>query len=169
MTAIFGVTFLGDAFGDILILVGQTALTSAVTVASVCASLVSALLLVPSFGINGAAASRGVGMLVGFVSIVILMRRRIGASFDLEAFWKSLAAGIVMVLLVWIAEQFWYSLALLPLYVVLGALVYAIGLRLLKAVHADDLKLVRQFLGERYEPLVDLLSRLLAEDHQERV
>jgi O-antigen/teichoic acid export membrane protein len=161
ITFFFALTVLGNAFGNIFLLLGKTASASATTAVSVVASLAAALILLPSFGINGAAASRGVGMLVGFVLTLALVRREIRLSFDLEAFWKSLAAGTGMVIAVWLAQYAAYSRYLLPGYVMLGGLAYLAGLRLLRAIHPSDIQLVRQFLGRRYDPLVNLLSKLL--------
>jgi O-antigen/teichoic acid export membrane protein len=161
VTLFFALTVLGNAFGNIFLLLGKTASASATTAVSVVASLATALLLLPSFGISGAAASRGVGMLVGFVLTLAVVRREIRLSFDLEAFWKSLVAGAGMVIAVWLAQFAAYSRYLLPGYVMVGGLVYLAGLRLLRAIHSSDVELVRQFLGRRYDPMVKLLSRLL--------
>jgi O-antigen/teichoic acid export membrane protein len=66
-TLFFALTVLGNAFGNIFLLLGKTASASATTAVSVVASLAAALLFLPFFDISGAAASRGIGMLVGFV------------------------------------------------------------------------------------------------------
>jgi len=157
----FALTVLGNAFGNIFLLLGKTTAASATTAVGVAASLATALILLPSFGINGAAASRGVGTLVGFALTLALVRREIRLSFDLEAFWKSLAAGAGMVIAVWLAHYAAYSRYLLLGYVMVGGLAYLAGLRLLRAIHPSDVQLVKQFLGKRYEPLINLLSKFL--------
>jgi O-antigen/teichoic acid export membrane protein len=161
ITLFFAVTVVGNAFGNIFLLLGKTATASATRAVSVAASLAAALILLPSFGINGAAASRGVGTLVAFALTLALVRREMRLSFDLEAFWKSLAAGAGMVIAVWLAQYAAYSRYLLLGYVLVGGLAYLVGLRLLRAIHPSDVQLVKQSLGKRYEPLVNLLSKLL--------
>jgi O-antigen/teichoic acid export membrane protein len=161
ITLFFTLTVLGNAFGSIFLLLGKTATASATTAVSVAASLATALILLPSFGINGAAASRGVGMLVGFSLTLALVRRQIRLSFDLEAFWKSVAAGAGMVIVLWLAQYAAYSRYLLLGYVLVGGLAYLMGLRLLRTIHPSDVQLAKQFLGKRYEPLINLLSKLL--------
>jgi O-antigen/teichoic acid export membrane protein len=161
ITLFFALTVLGNAFGNIFLLLGKTTSASVTTALSVVASLAAALILLPSFGISGAAASRGVGMLVGFVLTLALVRREMRLSFDLEAFWKSLVAGAGMVIAVWLAQYVAYSRYFLPCYIMVGGLAYFAGLRLLRAIHPSDIQLVRQFLGKRYDPLVNLLSKLL--------
>jgi O-antigen/teichoic acid export membrane protein len=161
ITLFFALTVLGNAFGNIFLLLGRTATASATTAVSVAASLATALILLPSFGINGAATSRGVGMLVGFAVTLAVVRGEIRLSFDLEAFWKSIAAGGGMVIAVWLAQYAVYSRYLLLGYVAVGGLAYLAGLRLLRAIHPSDVQLVNQFLGKRYKPLINLLSKLL--------
>jgi len=157
----FALTVLSNGFGNIFLLLGKTATASAVTAATVAASLGTALLLIPIFGINGAAISRGVGMLVSFALTLALVSRRMKLSFDLEAFWKSFAASIAMVMVVWLAQYVFYNGLLLPAYAILGGCTYLAGLRLLRAIHPADVQLAKQFLGRRYESLVNLLGMIL--------
>jgi O-antigen/teichoic acid export membrane protein len=161
VTIFFALTLMGNAFGNILLLLDETATSSAVTIASVAVSLVTALLLLPQFGINGAAVSRGIGMVVNFALTLALAGRRIRLSFDLEALWKSSAASIAMAIAVWLAQYLSYNRDLLPAYALLGGAVYLVGLRLLKAIHASDVELTKQFLGRRGESLINLLSKIL--------
>ena len=100
-------------------------------------------------------------MTVLFVLTLTLVRRRIRLSFDLEAFWKSFVASIGMAIAVLLAQHVSYNRLLLPVYVILGACMYLAGLRLLKGIDSADVKLAKEFLGKRHEPLVNLLSKLL--------
>jgi len=168
LTIVFAFTLLGNSFGNILLLLGETATASGVSIATVTASLVTALLLLPSFDINGAAASRGVGMLVGFALTLTLARRKIRLSIDVEAFWKSLAASTGMVVIVWLAQYVSYSKFLLPIYALLGGFTYLAGLRLLKAIHPADIQLAQQFVGKRYRSAINLLSRILQIESSQR-
>jgi hypothetical protein len=51
-----------------------------------------------------------------------------------------------------------YSKFLLPVYVLIGAVVYLILLRLLRAVDPADVSLLRGFLGPRLSLVSDMLS-----------
>jgi len=84
MTLFFALTVVGNAFANIFLLLGETATASAATTASVAASIVTALVLLPTFGISGAATSRGVGMLVSFILTLALVRRHIKLSLILR-------------------------------------------------------------------------------------
>jgi O-antigen/teichoic acid export membrane protein len=161
LSLFFALTVLGNAFANIFLLLGETATASAATTASVAASIVTALALLPIFGINGAATSRGVGMLVSFILTLVLVRRHISLSFDLEALWKSFVASTAMGIVVWLTQFVFYNRLLLPAYVIVGTVAYLIGLRLLRAVRAADLQLAVEILGKRYEPLVNTIGKVL--------
>jgi O-antigen/teichoic acid export membrane protein len=161
LTFFFCATLLANAFGNILLLLGMTATASSVAAASVIGSLGVAFLLLPQLGIDGAAVSRGVGMIVSFGLTLALARGRIRLPIDLEALWKSFTASLVMGSMVWLAQYLWYDRHLLPAYVVLGGCVYLIGLRLLRAVRPSDIHFAKQFLGKRYEAPINVLSNIL--------
>jgi len=161
MTLFFALTVVGNAFANIFLLLGETAIASVTTTASVVASIVTALILLPIFGINGAATSRGVGMLVSFGLTLALVKRHIRLSFDLEALWKSFAASVAKAILVWLVQYVFYNRLLFPAYVMVGAVTYMIGLRLLRALRPADRQLAVVFLGKQYEPLVNLVWGVL--------
>jgi O-antigen/teichoic acid export membrane protein len=161
IAAFFALTLLGDALGNILLLLSETGKASAVTAAGVAVSLSTAFFLLPWFGIAGAAASRGVGMLVSFALTLALARPRISLSFDREALWKSLSASVGMAVVVLLVQQVCYSRLLFPVYAGLGAITYLAGLRLLRAIRQADVELARQLLGRRHEKSIDTLSRIL--------
>jgi O-antigen/teichoic acid export membrane protein len=161
LTLFFALTVLSNAFGSVFLLLGKTGTASVATAVTVVVSLLAALLLLPIWGISGAAASRGVGMLVSFAVTLALVRREIRLTFDFEAFWKSFAASTAMVVVIWLSEYLLYDRLLLPAYVIVGAVTYLAGLRLLKAIHPADVQLTKQFLGARYQRPVNLLSKIL--------
>jgi O-antigen/teichoic acid export membrane protein len=161
LTLFLALTVLGNAFGSIFMLLGKTATASAATAATVGASFLSALVLLPIWGINGAALSRAVGMLVSLVLTLALARREIRLTFDLEALWKSFAASVGMVATVWLFQYALYDRWLLPAYALAGACTYVVSLRLLKAIHPADVELTKEFLGTKYQHPVDLLLKIL--------
>jgi len=58
-------------------------------------------------------------------------------------------------------QFFLYSKYLLPLYVLLGGVVYLVMLRFLRAVRVHDIHLVKAFAGKRFARLVDWVRPLL--------
>ncbi len=166
LTIFFSVTLLGNAFGNILLLLDMTVTASGVAITGVVGSVCAAFVLVPYLGINGAAVSRGVAMMVSFGLTLALARTRLRISIDREALWKSFAASLVMAGVVWLAQEFWYDKHLLPVYVVLGACAYLIGLRLLRAIRPSDIQLAKQSFGKRYWTPINILSKILMSSHR---
>ena len=80
---------------------------------------------------------------------------------DVLAVAKNLFASTIMAVVLVAFQVVVYSKFLLPLYVLTGAVVYLILLRLLRAVDPADLRLLRGFLGPRLSPVSDMLSRVL--------
>jgi len=99
--------------------------------------------------------------MVSFMLTLTLVRCHIRLSFDLDALWKSFAASTAMAIIVWLTQYVFYSRLLLPAYIIVGAVTYLIGLRLLRALRPADIQLGIQFLGKRYEPLVNLVGKIL--------
>jgi hypothetical protein len=90
-----------------------------------------------------------------------LVRRHIRLSFDLEALWKSFTASTAMAIIVWLTQYVFYDRLLLPAYIIVGTVTYLVGLRLLRALRTADFQLAVEFLGKRYEPLVNIVGRIL--------
>jgi hypothetical protein len=79
---------------------------------------------------------------------------------DWDALCKGWIAAVFMVLFVGLLELVYFSRYLLPLYILVGGAVYAMGLRFLKALNANDIQLARNLLGRRADPLVRFLEKI---------
>jgi len=154
-------TGLGAAFGGLLLVYNMTPRVLLINIASVGASLVTLPILLPALGATGMAIIKGTSMIVSFILIVIVLRTRIPIKFDKEAIWKSWSAAIVMFVIVWLVEQIYFSSYLLPVYILVGGATYAGSLRILKAVNKSDFQLIRNLMGKRVAPLVDVLEKVL--------
>jgi O-antigen/teichoic acid export membrane protein len=96
-----------------LLALGETPAASAITFASVVTSLVLAFLLLPFWGVVGAAVARGFAMVLTTALTLIFLGRKIRLELDLEAIWKSLIAGGVMAVVVLGVQMFMYNRFLL--------------------------------------------------------
>lgn len=160
--SLFGTfTGLGAAFGGLLLVYNMTPRVLLINIASVGASLVTLPILLPSLGATGMAIIKGTAMILSFVLTVIALRKRMPIKFDKGALWKSWSAAVLMFVIVWLVEQVHFSPYLLPVYIVVGGAVYAGSLRILKAVNKGDLQLIRDLMGKRVAPLVDVLEKVL--------
>jgi hypothetical protein len=75
---------------------------------------------------------------------------------------KSVVASVAMALSMEAVQLLYYSRFLLPLYLVVGAVVYLLAMRALRAVNTADIELLQQTLGPRFGGRIcDLLSRLV--------
>jgi O-antigen/teichoic acid export membrane protein len=119
------------------------------------------LLLLPSLGIVGVSIARGITMLLTFIMYMWILRRKINLAFDREAFWKSLVSSLVMITPLIVIQNIWSNAYLLPIYMGLGALVYIVMLRTLKAVRQSDVDLMKLYLGKRLEFLVKPFEAIL--------
>jgi len=79
---------------------------------------------------------------------------------DWDALCKGWIAAVFMVLAVGLVELVYFSRFLLPLYTLVGGGVYAMCLRFLHAVNANDIQLARNLLGRRVDPLVRFLEKI---------
>jgi len=119
------------------------------------------LVLLPTFGLTGMAVVKGAAMVISFIFTIYALRRRMPIEFDKEALWKGFSAAMIMVLAVGLIEQMFFSGYLLPLYIIVGGIVYVIALRFLKAVNQNDILLIRNLAGKRAPSIVKVLEKVL--------
>jgi len=156
-----GLSGLVASFGGLLLVYSMTPTVLLINIASVVGSIVMLPVLLPSFGVMGMAVIKGIAMVISFVLTVIALHKRMPIRFDGEAVWKSWIAAIVMFVAVWFVERMHFSSYLLPLYIVVGGIMYAIALRLLRAVNEDDIELIRNLLGKRATVITDIVEKVL--------
>jgi O-antigen/teichoic acid export membrane protein len=157
----FAFTLASSAFAVLPVVLGDTTLSLKLAILNIILGAASTLILLPLLGIVGAAIARGITMVAGLVTVMIALKSRIGIGFDVEAFWKALVSGGVMAVAVLLAQVHYYSKYLLPVYVILGGAVYLSMLLLLRAIKAQDIQLLDEFLGPRYRFILRPLERLV--------
>lgn len=157
----FAITAFTVALGPAFLALEETKLFSSINGSSVIISLAVAYFLLPEWGVLGAAAARAFAMILAAVLTIIFLRRKITLQLDLRTIARHLFAGGTMALVIIAVELVKYSKLLLPVYVLLGAVVYSILLRLLKTVDASDMYLLSRFLGKRLLPVSQILSWIL--------
>lgn len=162
--SLFGaVTCVSAALSDIFSIADRTKVSAFLTLIGVSISVFLGFLLLPSTGVLGAAILRGVAMVLGLVLTLVALKRMglFAVGFDFEALGKSWVASSIMAVAVLGSQFLLYSKYLLPLYVLVGGVVYLIMLRFLRAVKAHDMNLVKAFVGEKFERMVDWVRPLL--------
>jgi len=162
LSLFFAFTLTSTALSGLLVVLGETVLSLKLTILNIVIGAAATMILLPFLGMVGASIARGTTMVVGLVTVTIALRRRISVGFDVEAFWKALVSSGVMAVVVLSVQAHYYSKYLLPAYVVLGGSVYFSMLLLLRAIKAQDVQLLDEYLGTRFRFIARPLKRLVA-------
>lgn len=149
LSCVFALIAFGTGSSSMILALAETRLASGITVVSVGVGLASAYLLLPIWSIVGASVARGLALVTSTALTVAVLDRKKAISLDMEAIWKSLMAGALMVAVLVLIQSLFYNRFLLPGYVFAGAIVYLVMLRLLKALRAEDFDLIERYLGPR--------------------
>jgi O-antigen/teichoic acid export membrane protein len=161
LSGIFAVTAIGITLSPMLLALAETRVASGITTGSVILSLTAAILLVPTLGMLGASVARGLGIIATTALTFLFLRRKLGLRLDLEMMFKTLAAGAIMAAIVVVVQITFYSAYLLPMYILIGAVAYLTGLRVLKAVKQDDIDLLGRYFGHKLRFVTSILSWVL--------
>jgi len=157
----FGLTAVTLALTPMLTALAKTRELMWITVASTALGLFSAYIVLPFMGIVGASVARDIATFA-ILALTIFVLERVGAmGIDVEMAWKSLAAGAAMAAAIIAIQMLIYSRILLPVYVVIGVIVYMLLLRVLHAVRMHDIELIERYLGPRLEFVARLLCVIL--------
>ena len=155
--AVFGLTLgISPALTGLLIIYGKTRTVMLLNIISVASSLA----LLPTLrllGLNGLAVMRGTALLLTLLLNIYFLSKVVKVEIDKEAFIKALISSVIMAAAVYLAQQVYYSKFLLPIYVLLGAAIYAVEMRALKVLNQSDVQLLTQLLGERKAALITKL------------
>jgi len=147
---------------NVFLATGETSIFYVVGLLSLVTDVGLSFLLIGPLGSTGAAVARAFVIIVSFAFPALVLVRMLGPYLDMDAFVKSLFASSFMVLVVFCLQLVLSSRYLLPLYVIVGGLVYFTMLRVLRALREDDFVLMRGFVPAKMCLLVDLAQRFLA-------
>jgi stage V sporulation protein B len=169
-------------FGTVSVAIGpafytmeRTWTASLTALASVVADSLFSYVLIASLGMGmiGAATAKIIAAAIGFIVGVVLLRQFIRVKFDTEMLWKVMLACIVMVLallgfdvvrqLVSGAPHSFlvFRLLLLPVYIVIGIIVYLFAIIALHAIKKEDIDLFREYLPGGLKKIAALIERFV--------
>ena len=151
---IYGVSV---AFTNLLLIFGRTDKILIVNLVSVLSSLVL-LPLLHYLGLCGLAVVRGVSMVSSFVLSLWFLSKVMRIEVDVRAVLHSFVASVVMGCSVLLVECIHYSVFFLPVYVLVGVVVYTILIRVMGVLDEKDALLLRRVFGDE---LVGFILRLL--------
>jgi len=155
------ITAFATGLGSVLLALGETMVAGVIGSANVIVSLAVGWVLVQEWGIVGVSVARAVSQIIGPGLVIFMLRRWRILDLDFGAIAKTFVAGTTMAIVLLAVQLVEYSKFMLPLYVLIGAVVYLVMLRLLKAVEVDDLNLLQRFLGKRLSRVGYILRWIL--------
>ena len=146
------------ALSAIFVVMKKNVTSALVTIGSVMCPVLLGIVIIRFLGVVGASILRGVSLILLLVFSVAVLRRILRFRFDMDAYVRSWIASVLMGV-TWVVEFLYYSPRLLPIYVIVGGVTFAILLKLFKAVTHEDLNLTYDYAGLIFKPLVELLEK----------
>jgi PST family polysaccharide transporter len=144
---------------SVLLAVGRTRIFAVVSLFAIMVNVALSFVLIGPYGAVGAAIARLATLFVSFGLTSLGLLRLHGHNLDWAVFARSLAAASLMALVLLGLQLVWLREYLLPLYAVVGALVYLLGLKALKALRQEDIALAEGLLPANVRWVLALIRR----------
>lgn len=159
-----GLTAVSAVYAGALLAVGELKWFTGANAIGLGGLVVASYFLTPIFGLGGPALGRATLMsLVALVYGFALFRRGF-FEFDIKAFLSATGGSAVMGLVVFVALSFLHSflvkLALLPVVIIVGALIYLGSLRLVHLLTVEDLEFVLDLTPSRLHMFLLIVAKL---------
>jgi O-antigen/teichoic acid export membrane protein len=121
-------------------------------------SISLSMLLLPfmiAFGLVGLAIVSGVAMLLSALISTYFVKKIINTGIDKEVFVKAISAALLMFSVLFGIQQAFYTVYVLPIYVLLGFFVYVLCINVFKTLNKEDIGFFKQFFGEKIGSLIE--------------
>jgi len=141
--------------------VGETKRVLLVMLKATVVGSLTTLLLFPVFGIEGAALGRATLFTSTLVIGLYEARKVFKTMFDLGALWKSVVASLLMALAVYSIGSLGAAAISIPAGVFLGAAIYLMMLRFLKAAKPEDIRILSELLLSKLGRLSGHMERVI--------
>ncbi|MGA2971431.1 MAG: lipopolysaccharide biosynthesis protein [Candidatus Bathyarchaeia archaeon] len=160
-----GLTSVGAVYAGALLAVGKLKWFTGANAIGLVGLIIVSYFLTPIFGLGGPALGRATLMaLVAVVYGVALLRSGL-FEFDVRAFLSATVASTVMGVVIFfaltLAHSFLLQLAMLPIVVVAGTLIYLGSLRALRLLTVRDLEFVRDLTPTRLQVLLPAVAKFV--------
>ena len=136
---------------------GKTGRVFLLTVAPIAPAFAMGLVLVPAFGLVGAALVRNALYLIGLVVTWLLVRGSLRVGYDWNLLGRSAFASAAFGLPLYLLQSWNANLVLLPAYVLLGLVIYFVVLRITGTINGDDRQFALQLLPRRLAWIAHLI------------
>jgi O-antigen/teichoic acid export membrane protein len=136
------------SFSSLLLVYGKTKTILLLDAASVIVSL-AFLPLLWQLNLIGLTIMRGLTLIVSFTLSYYYTSKIVKMNIDRNVALKALISSIIMAAIVSILQQTLQNNLLFPLYVITGAIIYLVLVRVLKCLGKEDAQLIKAIIGER--------------------
>ncbi len=164
VSAATGMTAVGAVYAAALLAIGELRWFTAANAIGLGGLLVTSYLLTPLVGLAGPAFGRATLMALVALVYGLALARRGFFGIDLRAFFSATAGSAIMGITVFLAlslsNSFTVKLAMLPVMVVVGGLIYLGSLRAAHILTADDLEFIRDLTPRRLQSLLPTAAKL---------
>jgi O-antigen/teichoic acid export membrane protein len=160
-----GLTSLGAVYAGALLALGKLRLYTVANVLGLAALLLVAWVLTPFLGLNGPALGRA-SLLIVVTIVYALAAIKFGISeIDFRAYFASIGGSSIMALVVFefisSIHSFFFKVAMLPIIVLVGVLVYTVTLRVFRLFTANDIDFLHDLLPTRLHILLPMIARII--------
>jgi O-antigen/teichoic acid export membrane protein len=161
-----GLTAVGAVYASVLLAVGELRWYTTANVVGLGTLAVVAFVATPVLGLAGPALGRASLMAVAAVVYAYATLRSGFFGLDVKAFAGAACGSFLMGAIVYFVLSFFhtflYELAMLPVIIVVGSLVYVGALRAMRILTANDLAFVSELLPKRAHFLIGIVAKVAA-------
>jgi O-antigen/teichoic acid export membrane protein len=159
-----GLTAVGAVYAAVLLAVGELKWYTAANVIGLGSLAAVAFVATPVLGLSGPALGRASLMVLAAIVYAYATLRRGFFELDVKAFLGAIGSSLLMGAVVFFALSFFHTflfkLAMLPVVVVVGGVIYLGALRALRLLRKDDLDFIRDIMPERGHFLVAIVAQI---------
>ncbi|MBD3405015.1 MAG: oligosaccharide flippase family protein [Candidatus Lokiarchaeota archaeon] len=161
LVIIYGISSPSVVYVSILMAHARTQRLFYVKAVVLLSGIVTAILLVNSLQIWGVVIARSIMILAEFGLSGLLLWSLNEVNFAGRFIVKPLLASVSAIVVLFLFQNIWSQLFILPIYAILGLLVYLFSLRLLRGIRSSDLDFLRDFLPGKLSKIIDIFEVIL--------
>lgn len=142
--------------------IGKTTVFLRITLTTILTNLTASIILVPRFGVDGAAFARAAMMTTGFIYTFYELKRQINIEADRKSMLKTFMASLAMAVPLTLFDTFYSGIIIknavlsVAIEIASGISIYGLTMLLLKTLDRQDFELLKEMMPR---PLSHLLHR----------
>jgi len=138
--------------------IGETFKILKITVLAIIANVLTCIFIIPRMSIIGASIGRAMLFLATLIYSFYEGNKLMNLRIDKKPIVKSIVSSLPMLLILVILEILWSSKFLIPIYVLVGILVYGLANKSIKGFNKEDLEIIKRIVPKRFEKFFKLIG-----------